>query len=91
MKDLIDYDLDTYNALEDFPQDSEDNAVIYIRVETATGEPKHSAIIRGYNSTISVALLGAMYHDKSFVESIKAAYSLYCEDEDKKTPPEFMG
>lgn len=69
MKELIDYDLDIYNTLKDFP-DSNDDAYIYIRIHKEDDDLKKSLYIKGAVPLLAAALLGTITNNDHLSEAL---------------------
>ena len=69
MKELIDYDLDIYNTLKDFPT-SDSEAYIYIRIHKEKDDLKKSLYIKGTAPLLAVAILDAITKNDHLSEAL---------------------
>lgn len=66
----VDYDLDVYNALREFPKDN-NHAVIYISMNE--NDNTHSFIMRGVSHVLLRGITGAMEESEIFADVVRTA------------------
>jgi len=69
MKELIDYDLDIYNTLKDFPT-SDSEAYIYIRIHKEKDDLKKSLYIKGTAPLLATAILDTITENDHLSEAL---------------------
>jgi hypothetical protein len=69
MKELIDYDLDIYNILKDFPE-SDDEAYIYIRIHKEKDDLKKSLYIKGTAPLLAATILDTITENDHLREAL---------------------
>lgn len=69
MKELIDYDLDIYNILKDFPK-SNDDAYIYIRIHKEKDDITKSVYISGTNTMLALAIIDTITENDHLSEAL---------------------